>query len=175
MSEEVWKDIVGFEGSYMVSNKGRIYSKKTNKVLQKKYNNRKYVTTGLYKDGKPHYFLVHRLVATHFIDNPENLPQVNHKDENKENNSADNLEWCSNHYNALYGTRVDRTTNNEKYRESREKMKRKVIGISLDGSKTIYLNSIASAVDHGFSKSGVGSVCRGRKKTHKGYIWKYAD
>lgn len=62
----------------------------------------------LFKDGKRHYLRVHRLVAKTFIPNPDNLPEVNHKDEDKTNNSTDNLEWCTSHDNKVYGSRREK-------------------------------------------------------------------
>jgi len=173
--EEIWEDIEGFEGLYRISNLGRVYSLTKDVVMKGKHNNRKYVQITLTKNGKQHYFLLHRLVASHFIDNPEGLPQVNHKDENKENNAANNLEWCTNKYNAHYGTRIERTTNNEKYRKSREEMKRKVIAVSTDGEVEIKLNSIKSAKMLGFSTSKITDCCRGKCEIYKGFKWEYID
>lgn len=114
---EIWKDIEGFEGLYQVSNMGRVRSldrvdlqgrRLKGKVLADKHNNRGYHTIDLCRDGNIEYKLIHRLVATVFLDKPDNLPQVNHKDENKENNAVSNLEWCSALYNDMYGTRNKR-------------------------------------------------------------------
>lgn len=113
---EIWRDIKGFEGLYQVSNLGRVkslpkytYSRgypqlRKEKILRPGYTgkNRCYATVVL-NDGKG--YKVHRLVAQAFIPNPDNLPQVNHKDENPFNNCADNLEWCTNQYNVNYSAR----------------------------------------------------------------------
>lgn len=173
--EEVWEDVEGFEGLYKISNLGRVYSLKKDAVMKYKHNNRKYAQITLTKDGKQHYFLVHRLVAMHFIDNPDNLPQVNHKDENKENNAASNLEWCTNKYNALYGTRIERTKNNKDYLKSREDMKRKVKGTSFDGEVEVKLNSIKSARSLGFNTKKIIDCCQGKCEMYKGFKWEYID
>lgn len=110
--KEIWKDIDGYEGLYQVSNLGRVKSfhkwKKAScpdeYILKTDQNNRGYHQVMLYKDGTRHKFLVHRLVANAFIPNPDNLPHINHVDENTGNNRASNLEWCTPQYNNCYGT-----------------------------------------------------------------------
>ena len=104
---EIWKDINGFSG-YQVSSCGRVWSIKRNKMLKPALKSNGYLQVCLYKDGIRNYIGVHRLVAENFIDNPDNLPQVNHIDEDKTNNHVENLEWCSPVYNNTYGTRLAR-------------------------------------------------------------------
>lgn len=116
--QEEWKDIVivqgnkkiDFTGKFQVSNLGRVRNIQTFHVrkLQKHKSGYWYIT--LKYDKKPYTFKVHRLVATAFIPNPNNLPMVNHKDENKLNNRVDNLEWCDAKYNSNYGTGHQRQT-----------------------------------------------------------------
>lgn len=111
---EEWKDIEGYEGKYQVSNKGRVKAlnfKRTSKEkIIKEANNKGYKAVKLWKFGKRKSYLVHRLVALSFIPNPKKLPQINHKDEDKLNNNADNLEWCTQFYNNIYGTRLQRVS-----------------------------------------------------------------
>ena len=106
---EIWKDIEGYEGYYQVSNMGRVYSVK-NKMLLKQHLKQGYFECVLYKNGDRKYIQSHRLVAITFIPNPDGLPQVNHKDENKQNNCVSNLEWCTAEYNINYGSRTERAT-----------------------------------------------------------------
>lgn len=114
---EIWKDIPEYEGLYQVSNFGRVKSfkrKGNNKerILTASNNNtKKYWKVQLSKKDKIKHFSVHKLVALAFIPNPENLPCVNHKDENKDNNHVSNLEWCTYQYNTNYGTRNERARN----------------------------------------------------------------
>lgn len=107
--KEIWKDIKDYEGHYQVSNLSRVKSIKFGKEIIMKQNIRRgYYYVGLSKNGKVKNYFVHRLVAEAFLDNPDNLPCVNHKDENKLNNNVDNLEFCSVFYNNTYGTRLQR-------------------------------------------------------------------
>lgn len=119
---EEWRPIKGYEGYYKVSNKGRILSErkflnrkngvrqfcKEQIVLAQSEINSGYYVVNLIKEKKLKHFLVHRLVAEHFIDNPYGYDEINHKDENKKNNVATNLEWCNRSYNGLYGTCQER-------------------------------------------------------------------
>ena len=118
---EEWRPVVGYEGLYEVSNTGQIrsfdrYVKYSNgrihlhkgKVLSPIKDKDGYLQVNLCYNGKIHQIKVHRIVAQAFIPNPNNLPQVNHKDEDKTNNSVDNLEWCTVKYNNNYGSRKDK-------------------------------------------------------------------
>lgn len=106
---EEWKDIIGYEGIYKISNLGKIIRIKGTKIRPMKiWNNGRYMEVRLSKEGKATHFTLHRLLAIHFIPNPNNLPSVNHKDENKLNNSINNLEWCTQEYNTNYGSGISR-------------------------------------------------------------------
>lgn len=107
-SNEIWKDIKGYEGQYQVSNLGNVRSinyKCTGetKLLSLNKINTGYLTCHLRKNGNQKQLLVHRLVADMFLDNKYLLPEVNHKNENKNDNRVENLEWCSSKYNCNYG------------------------------------------------------------------------
>ena len=92
---EVWKPVIGYEGLYEVSDQGNVYSLVSNKTVNSGLTTKKYKRVCLTLNGKKKFHHVHRLVAEAFISNPFNLPQVNHKDGDKQNNAAENLEWCS--------------------------------------------------------------------------------
>jgi len=176
MENEIWKDIEGYEGLYQISNLGNV--KSLPKIL--KNNHSKYVSKEKYLKqsiGKKGYHSVslsnnkarkwnsiHRLVAIAFIPNLLNLPQVNHKDENKSNNSVSNLEWCTNEYNENYGTRNQRRS---------EKLSKRVHQYSKEGELIKNWGSAAKCGEYGYNKSHVSACCRNESKTHKGYIWKY--
>lgn len=128
MQQEIWKDIEGYEGLYQVSNFGRVKSLgfdkwHKGKILKPQLDGKGcYFMVCLHKDKTIKHENIHRLVAKTFIPNPKNLPCVNHKDECKTNNKADNLEWCDHRYNALYGSSqykniIKRTKNNSRNRE----------------------------------------------------------
>ena len=164
---EIWKDIKGYEGSYQVSNLGRVKSLKyqKNRILKTiLHNNNYYFVTLCNKDNCKNYS-VHRLVAQAFIPNPNNYPVVNHKDEDKSNNKADNLEWCTIEYNNNYGN------HNKRVAVSNH------IPI-LQFSKEDYLikrwNSITEAAKElGINITNINNCLRHRSKTSAGYIWGY--
>lgn len=119
--EEIWKDIEGYEGLYQVSNMGKVRSvdridctghRLNGKILRPRMNSGGYLLVNLHNEGEQKTFTVHRLVAQAFIPNPEGLPQINHKDEDKTNNIVDNIEYCDRKYNCNYGTRNERVAKN---------------------------------------------------------------
>jgi hypothetical protein len=182
---EEWRDIKGYEGKYQVSNMGRVRSMdrfarvcgngqllvKGRILVLGKYPNGYTMVTITNGKGKVSAKLVHRLVAQAFIPNPDGLPQVNHKDENIENNTVDNLEWCTSKYNANYGSR------NEKCYESNRKFFKPVYQLDKDSGMIIrWWDSIANAsravhVD----ETLIGRVCKGKGDTAGGFVWRYAD
>ena len=174
MIEEIWKDIEGYEGLYQVSSEGRIKSlsrltsngrKIADRILTPYKNRDGYLQLKLYKDGKYINHKIHRLVANAFIPNPENKPEVNHIDENKENNNVSNLEWVTRKENANHGTRNERSAKTNS---------KPVMGISLDGKSYLYFNSAKDAERlAGFDNSAISRCCRGKLKTYKGYTWSF--
>lgn len=113
---EEWKPIVCYEEKYQISNYGQVKSLNyrgsgKDKILKLQKDTYGYSKVILYKNGKAKTRMVHRLVAEAFIPNPNNLPQINHKDEDKSNNCVDNLEWCSAKYNNSYGSRKKKSVN----------------------------------------------------------------
>ena len=146
---EIWKPIKGFD-DYYISSFGRVYSEKQKKRFLKPHKTGGgYMMVGLYTNNKAYPKLVHRLVAETFIPNPKNYPQVNHKDENKTNNSADNLEWCTSKYNNNYGTLKARQSAFWKGVPKTEEQKRKI-------SDKIIMETIR---EYTLSEKKKGDVC----------------
>ena len=101
---EIWVPVVGYDYDYTVSNHGRICG--TRGVMKPYDNGYGYLVVEFQKNGKKKHLRVHRLVAEAFVPNPDDLPEVNHRDENKHNNHAANLEWCTSSYNKKYGSGI---------------------------------------------------------------------
>lgn len=173
--EEIWKPVVGYEGMYEVSNLGNIKSLNYNGTREKRVMKPTdfgggYLRVKLWKNKTPKLFFVHRLVAQAFIPNPDNLPEINHKDENPSNNRVENLEWCDRKYNINYGTRT------EKYirTNTNGKKSKQVVQYSLDG-EAIKVWPSTSEIQRqlGFRSGNISNCCKGRQKTAYGFIWQY--
>ena len=169
---EIWKDIIGFEGLYKVSNIGRIKNK-DNKLLSPYHNINGYISIDLYKEGHVHKLRVHRLVAEAFIPNPNNYPIVNHIDENKTNNNVNNLEWCTYSYNLSYGSRVTKMFQTRKER-NRKNTQKPVIQLDLQNNIIANYNSISEASrSTNISCGAIWQSCNLGFITNKLYKWKY--
>ena len=167
--EESWKDIEGYEGLYQVSNKGRVkslnyHNTKKEKILKTFIVGNGYLQVNLYKNKTIKSFYVHRLVAKAYLPNQQNLSCVNHIDENKQNNSVENLEWCTHKYNTNYGTRNERAG---------KELSKQVYQYSKDGVLISVWESTAECGRNGYNFGNIASCCRGERKSHRGYIWSY--
>lgn len=167
-----WKEIEGYEGLYLISDEGEVMSlprvikrcgirgNKYQKQRILKPGNRagKYKFVVLCNDSYEKKFSVHRLVAEAFIKNPNNLPQINHKDENPSNNKADNLEWCSQQYNIEYSKA------------------RRISQYDKNGEKIAEYKSIVIASEvTKISRTAINNTLLGWSNTAGGYYWKYED
>ena len=194
---EEWRDIEGYEGLYQVSNEGRV--KSVGRVIVRSNGRRqiirerilapatncfgyKYVnlrTQGV--GGKS--ITIHRLVAKAFVPNPNNLPEVNHKDECKENNSADNLEWCDRKYNVNYGTAQARhsVTASDSFKRTGYYQQilegflwKAVAKCGTDGNEIERYKSIKEASEKtGVFQGDISRCCKGIRKTCGGFKWMY--
>lgn len=166
--KEIFVPIKGYEELYEISSSGRVKGIKRNRFLTLKNTDCGYLKVNLskpYGDKKGHSlrtFIVHRLVAEAFIPNPDNLPCVNHKDENKHNNSVDNLEWCSHAYNDNYGTRNSRMS------------AKKSTAIKCVETGKVFKSIREAALFANRKESTISSCLSGKTKTSGGYHWEYA-
>ena len=164
---EIWCPINGYGGLYEVSDQGRVRSLKFGKerILKPVRSTCGYLQVSLCKNGEMNNFLIHRLVSQTFIPNPDNLPQVNHKDEDKENNYVQNLEWCDKKYNNNYGTRTQRAS---------MKISKPVLQYTKSGE---FVKEWKSATDVqrtlGYFQNNIASCCTGKLKSAYNFIWKY--
>ena len=174
--KEIWKDIEGYEGLYQVSNLGRVKSLKWGKVkFLKPFSDKNgYLSVHLRKDNSSYMSYIHRLVAMTFISNPNNLPQVNHKDENPSNNNVSNLEYCDSKYNNNYGTRNEKISikmlNHQKISK---------VVLQIDKNTNVVINIFPSLMEAeretGCSHTHIQKCCKGKRKTTGGYKWEYKE
>lgn len=185
---EIWKslDFLGYP-DYEVSTLGNVKSLNyrhtgKEKILKQMKHKNDYLHISLYRNGKHKNYDTHRLVALAFISNPNNLPQVNHKDENKQNNKVDNLEWVTSKYNNNYGTRNEKASKVQKGKPKSDEHKQKIsearrkpiLQFTLDNIFIREWDSAKSAskelnIDSGF----IAKCCKGKCKFAYGFLWKY--
>ena len=174
--EELWKDIDGFVGKYQISNMGRVRSLHWNKeIILKggisKFGYRRVVLTN---NNYRKYYAIHRLVALAFIPNPENKPEVNHKDENKLNNRVDNLEWVTCKENIQWGTSLEKRAFSQRKTQATKAVYQFDKSLNLIN---VFPSRNEAARVLGIQKSGIGHACNHSKgfPTYKGYIWRYEE
>ena len=175
---ECWRWIPGFEGLYQVSTRGRVRSvdrwityKDGSKrfirghVLKPVRNNCGYLRVWLSRNGKGRYVFIHRLVAETWLDNPENKPQINHLNEQKDMNDVFNLSYCTAKANVNWGTRNKRAADSQS---------KPVEAIDPKTGQVVFeFSSTQEAQRKGFSQRHVSACCLGNRKHHKGYMWRY--
>ena len=178
MVDERWKPIDGYQGIYEVSNLGRVRSigrtivckngmKKTirPKILARKKHRNGYVSSMLCVNGVQKRILIHRAVASAFVPNPNGYPEVNHKDEDKENNESSNLEWCTKSYNNTYGTLPARKA--LRFGKPVNQIKDGVIVAT-------YPSAMEAHRVTGITPGGISGCCRGEIRSSGGYQWELA-
>lgn len=189
--KEIWKPIIGYEGIYECSNMGEIKSLNYNHankaaLLILTTNNNGYKKVTLVKNGKKKDFSVHRLIAQAFIPNPNNLPQVNHKDENKQNNmiwvnedgsidyNKSNLEWCDAIYNNNYGSRKERIKPWLGMSGGKHPKSRRIEQYTKEEEYIRAWDSISDIErELGFNGAHICSCANKKRKSANGFIWKY--
>ena len=212
--KEEWKDIFFIENEteydyrnlYQVSNLGKVRSlgngmthNSKMKVLKTCILSTGYAQVKLCKNGKTKHFSIHRLVAHMFIENPNNYTIVNHKDENRNNNNVNNLEWCTHEYNMNYGNikkkqrekLLGRKFTDLHRKKLSERKGIKIVGVNIDDNNTIIFKSAKEAGENGFNPSAITQCClinllgfeeylKNRKyprksSIHRKYDWFYED
>lgn len=172
----LWKEIIGYEGLYLISDEGNIVAlpklvkgrnksgsivakrkAKTIKKFLRGKNGLMYEGVALSRDGVTKRYAVHRLVAEAFIPNPDNLPEINHKDENPLNNQADNLEWCTRQYNIDYSK------------------SKPVVQIKDDEAIGKYKSIKEASRATGICRTSINNALRGWSKTAGGFRWSYCE
>lgn len=182
--EEIWKPVVGWEGLYEVSSFGRVRSLDreivnkagfrqsfTGRILSPARDKDGYDRVVLAREGRRYNRIVHRLMAQSFIPNPENFPEVNHKDEDKTNNLLSNLEWCSDKYNVNYGTGLQRRTASQRNhpRESKPVQQFSKKGELLN----VYPSIKEASRQTGIKTESISLSCRGLLKYCHRYYWRF--
>lgn len=150
------KDIIGYEGLYAATEDGKVWSHRSKKFLKPALDKDGYERITLVNGQKKNYY-VHRLIALTFIENPNELPQVNHIDENKQNNSISNLEWVSAKQNCNHGSRNDATS-------------KPVYCVELD---RVWASQRKAALELGLDCKNISKCCLGIYKTSGGYHWRF--
>ncbi len=183
MKIEYWRPIPGYEGLYEVSSLGRV--KSLPRFMDNRHGGKSllkgrimkltpdtcgYLRVRLCKNCIQKSFKVHRLVALAFIPNPLNLPQINHRNELKDDNRVENLEWCDASYNNSYGTLPKRQSDSQINDILKSKS---VYQYTLEGVLVHVWPSVNETRRYGFSLGHVAACCRGERKTHKGFLWFY--
>lgn len=173
---EIWKNVDGYENIYEVSNKGNIrrIGKEKNRKLN--MNRDGYLLVNLYKNGVSKRLLVHRLVAKAFLPNPNNLPQVNHKDGAKSNNHIENLEWCTASENIIHTyQKLNRKGLSINQKRLEESPNAKAINqYDLKGNFIKRWGCIKEAtIQMKISNGMISKCCNNKRKTAGGYIWKF--
>lgn len=183
---EIWKNISGYEGYYQISSLGEVrglerkvkssrstsgYRTVKSKIIKARIDKYGYKTVILRKNNKDQHFTIHRLVATHFIENPSNLPSINHKDENKLNNIYTNLEWCTVGYNNLYNDRQNKIVS---ILRSKDFGNPKVVQINLlTGESKVYKSLHEASTKTGFSRQEISKCCRKIRTSYHDCKWEF--
>lgn len=172
---EIWKKIKGLD-NYEISSYGRIKSNGDKfhkpKILKPFKTKNGYLSIVLTSNHIHKY--IHRLVAETFIPNPNNYDEVNHKDENKENNTVENLEWCTHNYNYNYGNRIEKIKQ-KRIGKINTRNSKPIAKYDFDGNLIEIFPSGMEAKRKGYNNAHISMCCKGLRKTANGYMWKYLN
>lgn len=169
MNNEYWKNLTYANRKFQISNLGSIKVLKRDgwKLVKPQVKGPGYLRFGIMFEGKKITIYIHRLVATAFVPNPENKPHVNHLNGNPSDNRVSNLQWCTAMENVMHAHSTNLVKGPTKMR--------RVFQLGLDGRLVKDWNCISEAAQDGFESGKICACCKGKRKQHKGYKWKYAN
>lgn len=162
---EIWKKIKNFEDLYEISSYGRVKNSR-GMILKPLKSKQGYLSVILCRNTVRKQYKIHRLVCLEFLENPYNLPEVNHKDEDKQNNKLSNLEWCGRKYNANYGDAKEK---------NHAPLRKPVIQYDLNGKFINRFSSVMEAEKSGFNTGAISRCANGEYKQTKGFIWRFEN
>lgn len=179
--KEIWKNVIGYEGYYEVSNLGNIRSVErkvegknnsvriiSGKQMTPQLDLHGYWSILLCKNGKKKMHLLHRLVAEAFVPNPNGYKYVNHKDEHRTNAKAENLEWCTQQYNLTY--------NNIHLRRNLSNCSKKIVQLDRDFNIVYVWKSAMEAQRHtNIPNANIIACCKRKRYTAGKFIWRYYE
>lgn len=185
MADEVWRDVVGYEGLYQVSSIGRVRSlrnktrivDKENGIMRQKFDCRGYLRVNLHKGGECKALLVSRLVAMAFIKNPYNYPVVGHMDDVKTNNSVGNLYWTTPRENNYHNGKMERfhELHNKKISQIADALSTPVVSTDIRTGEESFFKSMQEASKRTGADSGkISMCCNGKRNSHNGMTWRFA-
>jgi len=181
--KEIWKDVIGYENLYQISNLGRIKNNR-GKILKLKTDTNYYLSIRLSKLNRKKYYLIHRLVATHFLPNPQNKSEIDHIDTNRQNNCVSNLRWVTKKENRNNPITLINYSKAKKGRvfsqETKDKMSKAkskpIVQIHKSGLIIgVYDSAIQASKELGIYQQSITACCKGKYKTCNGYQWKYLN
>lgn len=172
------KDIPNYEKKYAIDEKGNVWSYKHKKFLKPVENNGYYGVSLVDSNNKIKNWKIHRLVAITYLPNENNLPYINHKDENKLNNSVDNLEWCTPYYNIHYGSCIDKIKRSRTkelmakcHKAASKALSKAVLCVE---TSVVYSSAKEAKLALGLAHCHIEDCCKGKRNVAGGFHWQYA-
>ena len=172
-----WKPIKDTDGLYLISDDGKVFSVRSNRLIKPQLNNNGYWRVELNINGEAKKYSVHRLVAETFIPNPNDYPVINHKDENPSNNHVSNLEWCTHKYNTNYGNRLEKYyEHTHPCRGSANPQSKPIYQFDLNGKRIAKFGSAGEASRvTGLASNVIAKCANGERKQYKGFVFQHEE